>query len=194
MQRVRFYDKEAESGGEIKAIRYEVQCRSARADELYNLLRNTEEGTLWKVIRGRLRTAISFISRKDKNLSRSRAAGFWTDFIVLLDSPAIAQPPITRKSTISRTMAWAEKTLPKVLMKVQESLGSIGFGEWLELLKTKASYKVKESELSDVLTWIANNDSFEYINELKLKVEMEIRKTTGEAYGGFDYNQTIYCG
>lgn len=192
LQRVRFYDKKAESGGKIDAIRYEVQCRSARANEVYNSLIVLGEGELWMAIRGRLSTAISFISRVDKNLSRSKVVGFWEDFLALLDCPSIVAPKLLRPSTMARTIAWAEKILPKAIMKIKEALGAIEFGSWLDALEIKASYKVKESELSDVLAWKAVNDPIEYVNELKLRVETEILRITGVNYGGFDYLQTIH--
>jgi Replication initiation factor len=192
LQRVRFYDKKAESGGKIDAIRYEVQCRSARANEVYNSLIVLGEGELWMAIRGRLKTAISFISRTDKNLSRSRVVGFWEDFLALLDCASIVAPKLSRPSAISRTIDWAERTLPKAIMKIKEALGAAAFGDWLQVLDAKASYKVKESELSDILSWRAANDPIEYINGLKLRVELEISRITGVNYGGFDHIQTIH--
>jgi hypothetical protein len=82
--------------------------------------------------------------------------------------------------------------LPKAIMKIKEALGAIEFGSWLDALEIKASYKVKESELSDVLAWKAVNDPIEYVNELKLRVETEILRITGVNYGGFHYLQTIH--
>jgi len=107
-QRLRVYDKGLESGGQIMAIRWELECKKAPAESLMGLLGSDVWG---EVIRTRM---VSFVDFRDSHYAvnttakiRDRPRLDWYAKLMASASKAPAYPP-TAPRTAEDVVAWLD--------------------------------------------------------------------------------------
>lgn len=124
--RMRVYDKARESGGEIDAIRWELQLRGDRAKDAVVLLamearsRGGLDAVMGSVIADQFVRFVDFRDRsQDKNSGRCPRLGWWSALV--LDAkrarPVVVAPPLT----VERMHDYAQLALPSWLATLADS-------------------------------------------------------------------------
>lgn len=104
---IRIYDKEKESGGEIKAIRYELEYHNTNALPVWNLLKCGKSFCFGDLINDAF-TVVNADSNND--ISRCDLLVEWEDFIksTLLQSSDVEIPKYSKSARYYRRIIWME--------------------------------------------------------------------------------------
>lgn len=152
LQRLRFYDKAAESNLDYPCVRQELQCRGGRAQELYDYIFK-KGGDLWQLVVSRLISSITFGFRRGKNLNRMEVADFWSKWVEFTHATITTQPSLPRVTSVDRTLTWMARSVAKAMAKTREVLTPRGFHRFLELLYLKGQKGLKEVDWEEISTW-----------------------------------------
>lgn len=129
---MRIYDKNLESEGVIDCIRYEVEWTKKRAERVFNRLfvdnpRESFVGVLGSIVGG----CVTFLERKDKNLSRGQILAFWEIIIDRIGSAKIPNPK--KITTIEGKKDWIEENVTRSLAIIRRTYRTEKeFLAWLE--------------------------------------------------------------
>lgn len=153
LQRVRFYDKEAESGVEGAGVRHEVQCRGGLAAELVDRLADKSHEDICRILLGKLAASVSFGTRRGKNLDRFVPADFWTEWVTVLNCMPIGRAKITRRETLDKTISWMGRTVSKAMAMLSLALESTPIEDVVRKLIEKGSERVRASDMGNIEDW-----------------------------------------
>lgn len=153
LQRVRFYDKEAESGIEGAGVRHEVQCRGGRAQEMFEALKGKESLEICQFLAGKLRGSIRFGQRGIRNAQRIKVDDFWKEWGAVLSQPTIAKVPLCRKKSLTRTIGWMKRSVSKAMAKLTVALEIKTVGEFCAHLYETAIDKLTKADYADIAHW-----------------------------------------
>ncbi len=142
---IRVYDKTAESGGEVDAIRWEVEFTGDKAATVGELLGECETAEQFLAMLGSLVVGvISFIERSDKNLKRCRRYYFWQEFERAAGRLEFSIARST--STAKKKKEWIDHVMPLSLAVVEEYIaldsGYGGFESWISFILQEGRRKL----------------------------------------------------
>jgi Replication initiation factor len=158
LQRVRFYDKSAESGVEGSGIRHEVQCRGEVAQQMLELIAGKSYGDICERIIGKLCGSISFGKRRGKNLDRFVVADYWKDWLKDLSSTPIGRAPLSKNPTISKTISWLGRATAKSFAIVSRLCEVIPLAEVVAVLAEKGEQYITGKDEGNIEDWLSQND------------------------------------
>jgi len=123
----RFYDKDIESGGEIKANRMELELKRTKAHQAFLAWLAPDigdEAATIDVLRGFLTGNIRFLDRSkdDPNLDRLEVLPFWASMIELLGE-GVKLSPIRAIATIERSLDWLQHRVFPTIAACRRALG-----------------------------------------------------------------------
>jgi hypothetical protein len=128
----RYYNKSAESKGEIDSYRLEAEFKGQKSDFLFRCIIGCSTildatSALQEMIFGNL----IFYSHKVKNLSRCIVADWWQSFVDAVSVARIIPHIPVRPTSISRKIAWIEHQVSKSLAMIASAIGSEQFSEFV---------------------------------------------------------------
>jgi hypothetical protein len=138
----KYYNKEVESKGEIKAWRWETRFGQTLAHKVmleWLSIKPEEYGESWqeeasKFIARSIIGSIDFINREakpdEKNLSRILRLDWWEDFIELVGKGIYHTKPVV-KTTLERVTGWMKKSVFRTMACVLWSMGRIDAQSWM---------------------------------------------------------------
>ena len=143
---LRCYDKQLESKGETKSIRWEVEFSKDRANNIYFELAMASnlESFVTKIalfIGG----SIDFIEGGSR--SKIDRLAFWEQILHHLGSASLRSP--VADGSIEKSIGWVSKSVTPSLVKIRKAIGDDEFNEWLQdqmqdvVLKIKAERQVQ---------------------------------------------------
>lgn len=159
---LRVYDKERESKGKVDCIRWELQLRRSKANELCNIWLGGGAGeykAMASIVSGAICGAVDFIdrSRKQKDLSRCSRLPWWSRVRACMGK-AFRVAPKKKEPLLMEKMGWLCESVMPSLAVVKSYLGDASFWQFLENevqdrlgnLKPKQRRLVHQARLDDV--------------------------------------------
>lgn len=152
-KQVRIYDKEIESKGTTKSIRYEVQYRDSLAQSVFLDYTQSPDAVAANENISRVAvSAVSFLHRTDVNLKRCRRYRFWESFIGRVGTPRTIQR-IQTLPLLSRKIAWIERQVAGTLATVVMCKGFRWLEDWIHRITIDALGKTDTTRAAFVATW-----------------------------------------
>jgi DNA relaxase NicK len=153
-RRLRIYDKQAESKGEIDAIRWEIQCKGKVADVTwYSWLECPLECSA-QYLGGLVIGQVEFIERKEgeRNVPRMKALPWWKE---LKDAVAfsIRHSVQSLKPNLKKAKEWIRAQVSKTLAIIQEVCGEGRWESWLMRVVDEAPQRFKDRDLAKIEQW-----------------------------------------
>jgi hypothetical protein len=148
----KYYNKEAQLKGEIKAWRWETRFGQTLAHKVMQEwldIRPEDYGDCWeqeasKFIARSIIGSIDFIDREskpnEKNISRIPRLEWWEDFIDLVGKGIYHTKPVI-KTTLERVTGWMKKSVFRTMACVLWAMGRIDAQSWMIA-------RLEEAELS----------------------------------------------
>ena len=164
---LRVYDKELETRGRIKSIRWEPELTKGFAEkafmELYKVAGDIERFTA--TIGGLVGGCICFVNRtskpKEKNIPRLGVLPFWIEICEELGVVRLKNPQ--KVSTIETSIGWVERSVASPLVKIRKALGPEKFFSWLfDQMDEKESCMTLKQRIEIEAYW-NNNSKFDDI-------------------------------
>jgi len=147
-KRLRVYDKNVESNGEINSIRMECQYRDDKAHSIF--IKFAGSDTDAEACDYSSRATISefgFVIRDNETLSRCSSVDWWVSFCDRIGTKVSTS--ISRLQTmVSDKMRWIEEQVAGTLALLSRCKGRVAIRDWLDSLITKKG--------------VANKDKIEY--------------------------------
>jgi hypothetical protein len=137
-KRVRCYDKSVESGGEIDAIRWEVQLRDDKADYAITRWLTLEPSDLTgegaRFLASLVTGGVHLCDRSDneKNIDRCEVLPFWADFLARA-AEGLRIPCPKKAPLLERSLEWLQNQVAPTLGVVRRVFGE-GFDTYMEAL------------------------------------------------------------
>lgn len=136
----RFYNKET-------CDRFEIEYKQNLAVSVFTDYLSDYSPDSSIVLSSILQSSISFIVRKDKNLSRATECQWWTEFkqrIVGTFHPLIRSKP---RPSLDRTLKWIHRSVSKSLLLMREALGDIQMEKLLQLWEYEAKSRCNSGDV-----------------------------------------------
>jgi hypothetical protein len=140
---VRAYNKCAESKGLIDSHRWEVEYKGETADAVYRMVLEfpEEQADYQRSIINLATSAVSFVEKLDKNISRNTLVEWWHDWLEYLKACPI-KPKINRvKTSIAKKKEWIRRAVSKSLAMVQDVLEVADFTNFLNEIIDDARFR-----------------------------------------------------
>lgn len=133
---LRIYDKKVESKGQMDCIRWELQARRGKAQNLYQRWLDPELTTqkeIASVLAGAVAGAVDFIDRSggEKDLSRCSRLSWWERILDCLGAAYRLRAPV-RVPTIANKIGWVCRAVAPSLAAIKEYLGDRSFWQFME--------------------------------------------------------------
>jgi hypothetical protein len=134
-KRLRYYDKSAESGGEIDSYRMELQLRGRHSDYVFSQFASIWSDSFSEIatqyLGGVVLGAVDFIDRQSGDrLSRCKRLEWWQEFVDKISTPI--RISLTRpKPALERTLQWIDKQVQTSLSMIRDIMGIDVFRIWL---------------------------------------------------------------
>jgi Replication initiation factor len=133
---VRYYDKDAESKGEINSYRLEVEAKDEYAASLWSIMlmpHEWDEDHYRELLLECVIGAIDFRDRTaDSNQSRCPRLCWWQCFIDdCSSSGGLRLPRPAQKSSVSKTVTWVRRQVETSLAMLRDIMGSAGFRDFV---------------------------------------------------------------
>lgn len=134
----RYYDKDVESKGLIKAYRLETEFRRGCADSMVGLMLQVPNDAAMQsqLLSGAVLGSIDFLDRQrpnggiEENLSRCQRLDWWQEFIDRIGSRIkLTSPP--RKRALQRSLDWIDRQVSPTIALLKELFGA-GFYTYLD--------------------------------------------------------------
>lgn len=144
----RYYNKEAESKGEVNSYRWEVQLRNKFAqtfvEKYVSLSSESYDFLAPHVLSSIVTSGIGFVDRSEnKRLSRLRKLGWWQEFI---DKVGKAKLSIVRKvKSIERSIGWIKKQVANTLYVLRDGLGRNRYNHFMQDIFELAKSRINSS-------------------------------------------------
>jgi DNA relaxase NicK len=140
---VRAYDKFAQSNGEIDSIRWEVEYKGETADAVFRSILLFPEGAAeyQHSIVNMAVSAVSFIEKKDKNLSRNTLIKWWSDWLEYLASCPVKVRVLRAKTSIQKKKNWIRVAVSKSIAMLQDVLEIGDFEAYLHQIIVEARFR-----------------------------------------------------
>ena len=143
---LRVYDKEAESKGEIPAIRWELQCRGESAETLGPLLAQGD----WKIaIPQRFVSFIDFRARDKKHIGPRTRLGWWKKLVE--DAERANMYEAKALKTLEDMADWAIKTAAPTIAAIYQGTGE-NMAEMINFINDGTN-RMKPRQKDAVLAW-----------------------------------------
>jgi DNA relaxase NicK len=97
-----------------------------------------------------LRSSISFVNKRDKNLSRAVNCDWWVSFqsrIIGSFHPLNLAKP---RPSLDRTLKWIHRSVSKSLLLMREALGEIWMNKLLQLWEYEANSRINQQDLDNL--------------------------------------------
>lgn len=148
---VRFYDKAAETDGEIDAYRWEIEYHGELADYIFQFYCSMPEdpsefSAYAPQLSGILSRAIEFVDKsKGDRLSRWPRLSWWKDFCSRLGE-AIHFRVCRPKPSLERKIRWIDRQVIKSLAMIIDGLGIDHDSDWIlgRLREARERYKAED--------------------------------------------------
>jgi hypothetical protein len=166
--RLVFYDKQAESKGQINANRLELRLRNDRAKAAFADWLSAPAELEASVLAGMVVGAVSFVRKgKEKNISRMPELPWWKKFKeavgVCIRHSFYKSPP-----TLKRCKAWIRDDVVRSLALIRDVVGVKKFTNWLVKELKEAPSRYNEQHLLRREVW--KREWEEIVEESKLLV------------------------
>lgn len=127
-RKVRIYDKEVESGGQICSNRYEVQFRRSQAQQAYQRLTDVSDSESFaSVIRSLVTGSIDFRDRdpdsSESHVERLPVSWFWAEFLDFLQAVPLKIVSVPRQRSLQKSLDWLHRQVSTTLAVCQQVMG-----------------------------------------------------------------------
>jgi hypothetical protein len=140
-KRLRFYNKAAESNGELDCYRWEVQFRAKHANEAFKTYIETESDPM--ILAGLVTGCVSFVDRESGDrLSRQSFLPWWSEFLDKVGGFIKIRLP-RFVPTIQRSKQWINRQVSTTLAAIRQVYGAY-FKEWLDQQLHEGEMKLKD--------------------------------------------------
>lgn len=155
-RKLRFYDKGAESRGQIDSYRLELEAHNEVAQKAVagwlKIDSNFDELSP-KYLASLVVGNVEFVERgKDKNVPRMKRLEWWEALVKRVGSSvrhSIQQVP----TNLDKAMGWVHRAVSPTLAVLQEVMGLMEFREYLDVKLANARLKFSEGHLAKIHTW-----------------------------------------
>lgn len=121
---IRIYDKNLESDGSIKSVRFETVMRNDRATMFVQEYMKPENfGNIGFLIRKVINNYIRFVKNVEKHSSRSINAEWWENFIVTAEKCKLSKG--RSELTLEKVCDWLEKQVASSLKLISRTKGEL---------------------------------------------------------------------
>lgn len=144
------YEKELESKGEVKSIRWEVQFSKAKANEIFFNLAMAQDLTDFATqIALFIGGSIDFIERNGRRRDPRDRLAFWEQILHHLGAAKLrsAQP----NKSIDTSMGWIETSVSPSLEKIRRAIGDDHYYEWLQNQLENAT--IRQRALNEIVVY-----------------------------------------
>jgi DNA relaxase NicK len=157
---VRIYDKYAESKGRIKATRWETEYKHELANKVFATYLEFPENEVEfqaKIVDIAI-GGVSFVDKKDKNISRCSLLDWWENWLAFLQCNPfkIRAPRVT--VSINKKKNWVARSVVRSLALIKDAIGEVRFEYFLttEMAEAKLRYtNMDELVLRDYFAFAA---------------------------------------
>jgi hypothetical protein len=152
LRMVRFYDKCAESKGEINSYRWEAQLRDEVATKaVYEWLEVYEDMSA-QYLASLVIGCVTFVERgKEKNVPRMVELPWWRDFRQAVGYIRHSFQKIP--TTLKKAQKWVNHQVVKTLKIMHEVVGGKNFANWLVREMIKAPKRFTKADLARLERW-----------------------------------------
>jgi Replication initiation factor len=162
LQKVVFYDKSAESQGKILGTRQELRLRGGKADGAFTQLCFCDVSEVSEIIRGWLAGCILLGQKIDANLDRFKVADFWKEWVSMLNSSPTRPPQPIVKTSVSRSLAWLERTCGKAIAIASTVFEVSQFEEFIGRIIEKGRSNIPESLIPEMIQFVEGGGRMEF--------------------------------
>lgn len=141
---VRFYDKFAESHGVYDCYRFEVEWKGDLANKMFALILDfpEDERSYHQELLDYAVSAIDFLDKKDKNLSRNIRLEWWENWIAKIQHCPRWVVVKRIKTTIEEKKNWIERSVSKSLLILERAIGVERLEHFLAECKERAVSRI----------------------------------------------------
>jgi hypothetical protein len=136
----RFYNK-----GEFD--RFEIEYKQSLADSIFRDYNSDLSPSSSFLLSSVLRSSISFVVKRDKNLSRSVVCDWWSSFQDRILGTKHDFPPAKPRPSLDRTLSWIHRSVSKSLLLMREALGELWMEKLLQLWEWEARSRITSKDL-----------------------------------------------
>jgi Replication initiation factor len=141
---IRAYDKESESKGLIKSIRWEIEFKDTSADELLALILGCPDDD--EIYQSNLANfavgTLKFIDKTDKNIGRNTVLKWWSDWLAYIKATPYKVRVLRVKTTIESKKDWVRSKVAKSLLMLRIVLQETRFNEFLTEIINDAKQRI----------------------------------------------------
>jgi DNA relaxase NicK len=151
---IRIYDKEVESKGKIKSIRYELQARDDLANSYFVSYFSYNDGDLGGyAISASAVASVEFVRRDGSSrLDRSERLDWWATWVDMVGHGVrISRQP--RSTGLTEKRQWIEKQVAGTLALIHDCMGKQRYYEWISAVVREAAHKSGAKHRAWIETW-----------------------------------------
>lgn len=150
---IRIYDKEVESHGAVKSIRYEIQTRDELAHSYFcAYCSHDDAASAARSLSSSAIAAVDFVDRSQSSrLDRCERLDWWAAFVALVDE-GIRIRSEKRSETLTRKKQWVERQVIGTLAIIKKCIGVTAFSSWLNGLIRDRLFEFDE----DISRWVSD--------------------------------------
>lgn len=151
-RRVRIYDKEVASNGEISSNRYEVQFRRTQAEQVHEqLISVSDSESFASVIQSLVAGSIDFRDRDreldDSNVSRLPVCQFWSNFLAFLQAVPSRIVSVPRQRSLQKSLDWLHRQVSTTLAVCQQVMGC-DYSDFIRKLTEEGRTRISDFQRS----------------------------------------------
>ena len=175
---VRIYDKFAESGGEINAIRMELELKDEYAHAFWlQYLDRTDDLPQW--LCNRVLESVDFIYRTgDKNVVRAKPLEWWAEFIAKFwTDDGIKLRPKRIKATLQSKVSWVNRSVVTSLAVLREVMGGGKFDDWLRDMVASGKQRMNRYHMALIKQHKINLEEMQVFNDIITQLHPQSQAT-----------------
>ena|SRR4028118_300417 len=143
---LRCYDKEAESGGKIKAFRFELELSGKRSRQHFDQFATLSHEVWTDLIKGIISGAVDFLDTKTGKRCDGERLKFWEEIVG--DSVSIPYESVRKQATFATQKKWLKVQVSRVLAKVMNCYEDVDdMWAWFYALIEHGYSKLTKEEL-----------------------------------------------
>jgi DNA relaxase NicK len=129
---VRYYNKSAESNGEVDSYRFESEFKGDKSAHLAKVLSLTSTvQEAYSMLNQMIFGKVNFYDAKRKNLARNQMCEWWTSFVSRITSHVFCINNSRKKTSIESKIAWIRRQVAKSLATIKTCFGVDAYADFL---------------------------------------------------------------
>jgi DNA relaxase NicK len=148
-----FYDKNAESEGQINAYRWEARLKDEIADKAIDEWLEVPEKLSAHYLAAVVSGIVAFVERgKEKNISRMKELPWWKEFKDAIGA-SIRHSVQRVRTNLKKAKKWINRQVACMLAAIKEVVGEESFTNWISNQIDEAPERFNQNHYARIIQW-----------------------------------------